>query len=584
MKKGRHHRRTPLRAVPSPPGRARPRERADARPDADRELLREVRRALASDHPVDLLGIASTVLSVAGARSLDAFELDGRPTVRSVVELVDSFAAVDRTETAALLAVIAEMHPDELVRARAQRGVGGRVRQLPPWLRELAKATPYRTVEMTPVLGDGDDVIIGVRLHDRSELTVVVYVDHDLGTVVNDAFVVPDPIADLVPLMRERIVDDPDSRWDEIDPADARVRVTDAIERAEQLCLPYTSDTWPACRPLVEWVVRKLPEGGLRGALLEWSDGDVDALAARFLSSPFGETFGDTRDRELLEEMLFLATEHHDTLRWSPCSVEGALVEWLPYGLRHLPLEVVDRVPRLLRALVGFCHGEIGVRAEPTRKTLSAIDRFEPVFRAEVHAARSAGWSGDGSPAPFAIDEEVRAFARRMRLLDVMYAVGGPDVLEHLDVGALPDEPIEWARVPRGLEVEVETVGGLVDRWCDALADVELRTACRRLLVDVAAADPGVVRRAKRLDVLAAAICWIVGKANDLFSPGGVKVKDLCDHFGTSSGAPSQRAVTILRAIGVPAEPYGGVALGSTRYLVSSQRRAFVALRDGGRR
>lgn len=71
------------------------------------------------------------------------------------------------------------------------------MRQLPPWLRELAKATPYRTVEMTHVLGDGDDVIIGVCLHGRSELTVVVYVDHDLGTVVNDAFVVPDPIADL---------------------------------------------------------------------------------------------------------------------------------------------------------------------------------------------------------------------------------------------------------------------------------------------------------------------------------------------------------------------------------------------------
>jgi hypothetical protein len=458
------------------------------------------------------------------------------------------------------------------------------VQQLPPWLRELPKATPYRTVEMTHVLGDGDDVLIGVRLHGRSELTVVVYVDHNLGTVVKDAFVVPDPIADLIAFMREKIVDDPDTRWEEIDPADARARVTDAIDRAAQLRLPFESDTWPACRPLVEWIVRKLPVGGLPHTFSEWTVGDVDALAARFLASPFGDSFGETRDRELLERILWLATDHglRDPLRWSPVSVEVALVDWMPRELR-LPVEVVDRVPRLLRALVRFCHGEIGIRAELTHETLAAIDRFEPVFRTEMRAARFSGWPGGGSLSSLVADEEVLAFVHEMNLAYVTRAVGGPDALEHLDVEPLPDEPIEWARVPRGLEVEVEAVGGLVDRWCDALADVELRTACRRLLVDVVAADPRVLRRTKRVDVFAAAICWIVGKANDVFSPGGVMVKDLCEHFHTSSGAPSQRAATMLRAIGVPTDQYGGMALGSTRYLVSSQRRAFVALRDGGR-
>ena len=583
MKKGRHHRRTPLRAVPSAPGGAGPRERADARPDPDPELLRDVRRALKSDHPVDLLGFVSTLLGVTDARPPVPLALDRRSAVPSVVELVDSFAAVDRTETAALLAVIAEMHPDELVRARAQRGVGGRGQRLPPWLRELPSAAPYRTVEMTHALGDGDDVVIGVRLHGRHELTVVVYVDHNLGTVVKDAFVVPDPISDLIALMRDKIVD-PDVRWDEIEPADARARITDAVERAVRLRLPFESDTWPACRPLVEWIVRKLPEGGVPYTFSEWTVGDVEALAARFLASPFGEPFGEPRDRELLTSLLWFATEHglHDPLRWSPVSVEVALVDWLPNELR-LPVEVMDRVPRLLRALVRFCHDEIGIRAALTHETLASIDRFEPFFRAETRAARFSGGFGDGLQSPFATEDEVLASIREMNLARATRAVGGPDALEHLDVDALPDEPIDWALVPRGIEGAVETVGGLVDRWCDALPDVELRTACRRLLVDVVAADPGVVRRAKRLDVLAAAICWIVGKANDVFSADGVMVKDLCDHFGTSSGAPSQRAATILRAIGVPTEQYGAMVLGSTRYLVSSRRRALVAVRDAAR-
>lgn len=578
-KKGRHHRRTPLRAVPSASGRSAPRERADTRPDADPELLKDVRRALKSDHPADLLGFVSAMLTIADPRLRD--RPDGEPPAPSVVDLVDSFVAVDRIETAALLAVIAEMHPDELVRARAQRGVGGRAQQLPPWLRDLPSVAPYRTVEMTHVLGDGDDIIIGVRLHGRSESTVVVYVDHNVGTIVKDAFVVPDPIADVIALMREKIVDDPDTYWTEIDPADARARVTDSIERAAQLHRQFESDTWPACRPLVEWILRKLPEGGTPYTFGQWADEDLDALAARFFASPFGESFGEPRDRELVACLLSFATEHglHDPLRWSPVSVEVALVDWFPREVAG-PVDVLDALPRLLRAFVRFCHGELGIRRGLTDETLASIDRFEPVFRAAVRANRFIDGFDDRPRSRFETDEALLAFVHEAQRAYVTRAVGGADALDALDVEPLPDEPIEWARVPRALEGEVADVAELVDQWCDSLADVELRTACRRLLVDVVAADPRVFRRTKRFDVLAASICWIVGKANDAFSPGGVAVKDLCEHFRTSSGAPSQRATTILRAIGIPSEQYGGMALESTRYLVSAQRRAFVEVRD----
>jgi len=50
---------------------------------------------------------------------------------------------------------------------------------------------------MTHVLGDGDDYLVGVTLPSGHALSALVYVDHNLGTVVKDAFVIPEPLEDL---------------------------------------------------------------------------------------------------------------------------------------------------------------------------------------------------------------------------------------------------------------------------------------------------------------------------------------------------------------------------------------------------
>ena len=65
-----------------------------------------------------------------------------------------------------------------------------------------------RVVVSTHVLGDGDNVLLGVRLAGH-ELTAVVYIDHNVGTVVKDAFPVPGSVTDVVARMREA-ADDPD--------------------------------------------------------------------------------------------------------------------------------------------------------------------------------------------------------------------------------------------------------------------------------------------------------------------------------------------------------------------------------------
>ena len=68
----------------------------------------------------------------------------------------------------------------------------------------------YRAQEMVHVLGDGDNVHLAVRFAGGAELTAVVYIDHNMGTLVKDAFVVPESMAALEALMRAK-VDDPDT-------------------------------------------------------------------------------------------------------------------------------------------------------------------------------------------------------------------------------------------------------------------------------------------------------------------------------------------------------------------------------------
>ena len=117
-------------------------------------------------------------------------------------------------------------------------------------------------------------------------------------------------------------------------------------------------------------------------------------------------------------------------------------------------------------------------------------------------------------------------------------AAGGDDALRALDDRPLPDEDFDWSGIPDDVHDKVAEVLGLTDACCDELLDVEYRTACRRLLARAAAGDPAVFRRPASSATAAAAICWIVGKDNDLFSPAGGRmlVKDLMAHFGLVAG------------------------------------------------
>ncbi len=600
-KRGRHRGGGRVTPRGTRPGSFLPGPPRDAERYEEPDLLLGIRRRLATGEPLDLLAEASGLVAAVDPRRETPFDRakgEGR-IGPSLDELTLTFEEVEGVETAALLAAVAQLAPDEVARARARRALRIRPEPLPGWLSRLGDSEVYRAVAMVDALGDGDDIMLGVRLYDSQELSVVVYIDHNLGTVVKDAFVVPGPLADLVELMRTDL-DVRDAEWFDIELAEARTKIVDAMKRSDMTYPPMESDSWPACQPIVEWAARLLPVGGTGYVREEWSEAAQRKLTKRFFSSPEGSALDDRDHRQLFESVLWFGTGYGpgDPMRWSPVNVEMLLADWIPRKV-VADAEFLSKAPELLRAFVRFCHAERGIRIGLTSETLKSIDRWEPEYQRIIRSPRPQGpaailaamgvldpdepwdYDQDDEEDDDLYDDEFDYELVMRHLLED--AVGGAKALDALDASPLPDEEFEWSQVADDVRGRVGEVLSICDRCCDDLLNVEYRTVCRRLLARVATGDPEIFRRRGSSDTAAAALCYVVGKANDLFSSSGkgMYVKDLMESFGVTQGNISQRADTLAKAAGVPRHNgYGDYFLASPALLVSTRRRRIMQIRD----
>lgn len=225
---------------------------------AEQDLIRSFRGALRSREPIDLLMTTSAVMSVLDPRQADPFE--SSPDRPSLAELVDSLIAFDVAETTAALTVIGALTDDRRLAHRIADELATRRQPLPAWLAALdaARAGEYAWL-LDDILGDGESHAFEVELTPDTRLTAVVYVDHTLDGVVKDAFVAPESIASMADRMRATLPQE--HRLATADLAETRARVTQAVDDGLHTYPPLETDTWPACRPLVEWMLRLLPEG-----------------------------------------------------------------------------------------------------------------------------------------------------------------------------------------------------------------------------------------------------------------------------------------------------------------------------------
>jgi len=379
----------------NPPGRVEAARRAPrpARPcaAAEDDLLREVAAALANDEPLALLAVASSILAALAVRP-NPFERQPQSDLPSMDQLVAPFLGIDLVEASALLTAIAVLSGDEPLRHRVSGEVARRAHTLPQWLVDLHLARPAdRAVEVGHVLRDGDNVLLGVQLARGHNLTAVAKVDHNLGTLVRDAFVVAEPLTTMIERMQA--ASDPDTTVTDLDPADARARVNAAIAVSWMAWPPFETESWPACRPLLEWILRMLPGGGTGYQRPVWDTEARDGLAERFFGSPFGADLDDPDHRALLVgSLLWFATDYGpgDPMRWSPAAVEIVMADWIPRNI-IADADQLAKVPGLLRPFIRFCHHERGLRPALTDQTLAAVDRHEPEYQRTIRSPRPPG-------------------------------------------------------------------------------------------------------------------------------------------------------------------------------------------------
>ncbi len=564
------------------PQRRHPASRAGRQPHGakEQELFQSLRAALRSGGPLDLLAIVSGFLDVTDPRSRDPFAPDEqRP---GLADLVESFVGTPYAETTAALTGIRALVTDEVLAARIGRELEGRRHPMPDWLIGLDRARLDPDVWfMTHVLGDGDDYLLGVALPSGQSLSAVVYVDHNLGTVVKDAFVVPEPLDDLAITMGT-LIDDADQSLTRTDPATARALIEAAIDSGSRLYPPLTSESWPMCRPLVEWMLRMLPAGGVAPDRKEWSRAETAQVAAEFFASPLGAALDDEDHRSLLESVIWFSTDYAtgDPWRWSPVTVEMLLADWFPRKVIAEPAYLA-KLPGLVRAYIRYCHDRSVIRADLTEQTLAAVDRYEPEYLQLIRGDRQQAMAGlveaivESERVEHLSDEEIH-------LEYIADEVGGVETLMRLDAEPLADEEFDWSGIDEQVRPAVRAILDECDACADAVLDLEHRTAMRRFLAKAARNDAGLFRRRGSPVRGAAAVAWVIATANRTVGSyrSSMTSKDLLAHFGIT-GSVSDRAQSLLRAAGIDHPlTYGSLRFGDPSLLVSRRRRELIDERD----
>ena len=361
---------------------------------------------------------------------------------------------------------------------------------------------------------------------------MVVYVDEAFGTRIKDVFIVPEPFDVVCGWYREALPQQGRDSEDlvETSVADARASLEQAIERGDDAEAPLTPEDWsgpdgeplgwPHARPLVEMLLRRMPEGG--SSLLS-STGypamTAEQAAEAFLASEHARRIPGEADVEGAAHLVARDAEQGagHPLRWSPTQVELALTQRLPWAV-GAEEDALEAVPDALPAFVGYAHERLGISAAARADTLAALDEWMPAFERLLSAGAAARW------------REVEAMVEAFELGDhaplVLHTladeVGGQEALDHLDGTPLPPERPQLDEVAPDVRGTLTGIEAVVDEWFDtpsrldglgAVAE-EWRTATHRLLVWAAERDPAWLRRRADARGRAAGAIWATGIAN----------------------------------------------------------------------
>lgn len=330
-------------------------------------LIATIRSALAG-HPLGLLQLASFFVNMFPRAE------------RSLADAVNGLAAWQCRETTALLAVVGELLvDDEALRERCREEVAKRQDHLPKWIVGLRHVQVNRAARRADVLGDGEEMFVGLVMADATELTLGVILDHNVLSSVTDIALLVEPFDEAV--ARHIETHDPTVSFGSMNLADTRTWIDEGLRWSALLQRSRLAE-WREALLVTKWVLAQLPAGGCGYKRPQWEEDATDDLLDGFLSSPAGAPFADVDYRVLLRELW--DTGCGDPVRWSASRISDILRS--RFHDYDLPLEIVLDAPALLRAFVPFAHGQSGIAQHMTDEAIATIDRLSLGFRRELLA------------------------------------------------------------------------------------------------------------------------------------------------------------------------------------------------------
>jgi hypothetical protein len=276
-----------------------------------------------------------------------------------------------------LAAVGAESYAGSARAAADRLGDAGRAE--PPWSHDLGRVRPVEALLMCEeAFDDGVSVVVEFAAPGGEAHTLGVYIDHNMGGLVKDVFVAG-PLAEVREGFSEAGMEESGLVLRELDFAEARARVEDALYILDHTFDPPVNEDVQPLRALVAARMRTLPErAAMPDELEDVTPRARERLLADFLGSPEGGRWRGDADAEDVASMAIdfgVDYNHGGPLRWSPVVVEIFMTSWLPRKVAR-DRELFEYVPRVLTDWVAYAGRRRGVRAAMLREAIDAVECY----------------------------------------------------------------------------------------------------------------------------------------------------------------------------------------------------------------
>ncbi|MCP3913281.1 MAG: plasmid pRiA4b ORF-3 family protein [Actinomycetia bacterium] len=464
------------------------------------------------------------------------------PTFHEVLTVLGDlgpFAAPRVVDTVAAFAVYGEVATDQ-----ARRVLGTFNRKPSAAATCFGEATITSTLVAEDIFGESEQYIFELAYPDRSVGALAVMIDRLMGGIVKDTIAMPDATT-FTDLVDE--VDDVFSQ--PCDPGRAAAAIDEAYSLNDMTIGidEIIEDEARANRPMVERVLAPITRQPIDFEPLDHDE-------RRRIVADFGEWANHnhpTVDDEVLgwtSLAVDFAADYGvgDPLKWAPNSV-AAFLEWSTRKVMASPDELAT-IPDMLELFVRWTHEQLGWGPELLDRCLSAVADVRPVFEETI-----------ADPTPRSVGQE--ALADLLGDIDLNDPTAVSAALALLDpgtgagtiepVGGSHPEPLELSTLGPAAE-RASTIADVASASSRAIFDDEFVTLVRRLITDVAHADPTLFARG-RPDIWAGGVVYAVAQLNGIiggWNPLAMYADELTAKLAGAPGTITQKAAKIRGVLG----------------------------------